>query len=109
MSSYSTQQDRNFISDIQPTFSTSELESNVDWFNVAPADGTRRGLYHCNYCQRNISTVTRIKCATCTDFDLCVNCFSVGAERYPHKASHPYHVMVTPLTPHSPHLGGRHE
>ena len=76
---------------------------------VVPADGTRRGLYHCNYCQRDISTVIRIKCATCTDFDLCVRCFSVGAERHPHKASHPYHVMVTPPPPHSSPLRGRHE
>ncbi|OMO72417.1 hypothetical protein COLO4_27626 [Corchorus olitorius] len=28
-----------------------------------------------------------------TDFDLCVECFSVGAEVTPHKANHPYRVM----------------
>lgn len=53
----------------------------------------RRGLYHCNACQRDISGGVRIKCARCTDFDLCVECFAVGAELKPHKANHPYHVM----------------
>eukprot|EP00850_Spirogloea_muscicola_P005850 SM000027S09631 [mRNA] locus=s27:409752:414077:+ [translate_table: standard] len=56
------------------------------------ADG-RRGLYHCNYCQKDVSGTVRIKCAKCPDFDLCLECFSVGAELSPHKASHPYRVM----------------
>ncbi|XVF03017.1 hypothetical protein REPUB_Repub04eG0224300 [Reevesia pubescens] len=29
----------------------------------------------------------------CSDFDLCVECFSVGAEVTPHKSNHPYRVM----------------
>ncbi|XP_031746030.1 transcriptional adapter ADA2b isoform X5 [Cucumis sativus] len=29
----------------------------------------------------------------CPDFDLCIECFSVGAELTPHKSNHPYRVM----------------
>ena len=50
-------------------------------------------LYHCNYCQRNISDSVRIKCAICMDFDLCVECFSVGVELGEHKNTHSYRVM----------------
>ena len=38
-----------------------------------------RALYHCNYCQRDISATVRIKCAVCRDFDLCLGCFAAGA------------------------------
>jgi len=48
--------------------------------------------YHCNYCAKDISIVIRIKCAVCQDFDLCVQCFSVGVELGPHKNNHDYHV-----------------
>lgn len=60
------------------------------------ASGTnegKRALYHCNYCNKDISGTIRIKCAKCPDFDLCVECFSVGAEVTPHKSNHPYRVM----------------
>ncbi|KAJ6401456.1 hypothetical protein OIU84_016800 [Salix udensis] len=50
-------------------------------------------LYHCNYCHKDISGMVRIKCAVCPDFDLCVECFSVGAEVTPHKSNHLYRVM----------------
>ncbi|GMJ08276.1 homolog of yeast ADA2 2B, PROPORZ1 [Hibiscus trionum] len=53
----------------------------------------KRALYHCNYCNKDITGKIRIKCATCPDFDLCIECFSVGAEVTPHKSSHPYRVM----------------
>ncbi|XP_050238438.1 transcriptional adapter ADA2-like isoform X2 [Mercurialis annua] len=53
----------------------------------------KAALYHCNYCKKNISGKIRIKCAVCPDFDLCVECFSVGAEVTPHKSSHSYKVM----------------
>lgn len=52
-----------------------------------------RGLYHCNYCQKDITGVVRIKCAICQDFDLCLDCFSVGVEIDPHKNHHAYRVM----------------
>ncbi|KAK3033981.1 hypothetical protein RJ639_033266, partial [Escallonia herrerae] len=53
----------------------------------------KKALYHCNYCNKDISGKIRIKCVMCSDFDLCVECFSVGAEVYPHKSNHPYRVM----------------
>ncbi|GMH19445.1 hypothetical protein Nepgr_021286 [Nepenthes gracilis] len=56
------------------------------------ADG-KRALFHCNYCNKDITGRIRIKCAMCPDFDLCVECFSVGAEVTPHKSHHPYRVM----------------
>ena len=49
--------------------------------------------YTCNYCHRDVSGQTFIKCAVCDDFDLCVDCFSVGAELKPHKNDHSYRVM----------------
>lgn len=54
----------------------------------------KRALYHCNYCNKDITGKIRIKCAVCPDFDLCIECFSVGAEVTPHKSNHPYRVMV---------------
>jgi transcriptional adapter 2-alpha len=51
------------------------------------------GLYCCNYCDKDLSGLVRFKCAVCMDFDLCVECFSVGVELNRHKNSHPYRVM----------------
>ncbi|KAF7840527.1 Transcriptional adapter ADA2b [Senna tora] len=62
----------------------------------AGGQGTSEGkkaLYHCNYCNKDITGKIRIKCAMCPDFDLCIECFSVGAEVTPHKSGHPYRVM----------------
>ncbi|KAM7492414.1 hypothetical protein LguiA_035335 [Lonicera macranthoides] len=70
--------------------------SNVENLEAATAgQGMSEGkaLYHCNYCNKDISGKIRIKCAVCSDFDLCVECFSVGAEVNPHKSNHPYRVM----------------
>nr|XP_010907578.1 transcriptional adapter ADA2 [Elaeis guineensis] len=64
--------------------------------NMAAGPGASEGkkaLYHCNYCNKDISGKIRIKCTKCPDFDLCVECFSVGAEVTPHKSNHPYRVM----------------
>ncbi|XP_068668217.1 transcriptional adapter ADA2-like isoform X1 [Aristolochia californica] len=63
---------------------------------AATGQGTnegRKALFHCNYCNKDISGKIRIKCTKCPDFDLCVECFSVGAEVTPHKSNHPYRVM----------------
>jgi hypothetical protein len=54
----------------------------------------KRALYHCNYCNKDITGKIRIKCFVCPDFDLCIECFSVGAEVTPHKSNHPYRVML---------------
>ncbi|PIM99883.1 hypothetical protein CDL12_27612 [Handroanthus impetiginosus] len=56
------------------------------------SDG-KRASYHCNYCTKDMTGRIRIKCAVCSDFDLCIECFSVGAEVHPHKSGHPYRVM----------------
>ncbi|KNA18679.1 hypothetical protein SOVF_068490 [Spinacia oleracea] len=56
------------------------------------SDG-KKALYHCNYCNKDISGKIRIKCVVCPDFDLCIECYSVGAEVHPHKSNHPYRVM----------------
>lgn len=55
--------------------------------------GKKKALYHCNYCQRDISHSVRIKCAECADFDLCLECFSVGVELHPHSNTHAYRVV----------------
>lgn len=60
-----------------------------------PLSDGKAALYHCNYCNKDISGLVRIKCAVCSDFDLCIECFSVGAEISPHKSNHPYRVMVS--------------
>lgn len=57
----------------------------------------KAALYHCNYCHKDISGKIRTKCVVCPDFDLCIDCFSVGAEVTPHVCFHPYRVMVCKL------------
>ncbi|ELP89432.1 transcriptional adapter, putative [Entamoeba invadens IP1] len=49
--------------------------------------------FHCNNCKKDITKVTRVKCDTCTDFDLCLECFSEGIEMQEHKNNHPYHIV----------------
>eukprot|EP00917_Polyrhabdina_sp_WS-2016_P005109 GHVP01011623.1.p1 GENE.GHVP01011623.1~~GHVP01011623.1.p1 ORF type:complete len:559 (+),score=130.14 GHVP01011623.1:75-1679(+) len=51
-------------------------------------DGVVR--YHCDPCGKDISTAIRVRCATCLDFDLCVDCFTSGNESKDHKKDHPY-------------------
>lgn len=48
--------------------------------------------YYCNYCQEDIPGL-RIKCADCTDFDLCLPCFCCGAQIGKHKNTHRYLFM----------------
>ncbi|KAE8751131.1 hypothetical protein FOCC_FOCC002215, partial [Frankliniella occidentalis] len=43
----------------------------------------------CNYCQEDVSGI-RVKCAECTDFEICLQCFSAGAEIGQHKNNHSY-------------------
>lgn len=79
------------------------LASNAEPAESAPynavlgqGNGERKApLYHCNYCHKDISGKIRIKCVICPDFDLCIECFSVGAEVAPHKSNHLYRVMVS--------------
>ncbi|KAJ0173642.1 hypothetical protein K1T71_010791 [Dendrolimus kikuchii] len=48
--------------------------------------------YNCTYCQEEINGV-RVKCAECVDFDICLQCFSLGAEIGQHKNDHSYQYM----------------
>ncbi|XP_026494268.2 transcriptional adapter 2B isoform X1 [Vanessa tameamea] len=48
--------------------------------------------YNCTYCQEEISGV-RVRCAECKDFDICLQCFSLGAEIGSHKNDHSYQFM----------------
>ncbi|RKO92336.1 hypothetical protein BDK51DRAFT_20270 [Blyttiomyces helicus] len=50
--------------------------------------------YHCDACRKDLTHVVRIRCAVCSEFDLCVECFSTGAEpNAVHKKDHAYRVM----------------
>lgn len=49
--------------------------------------------YHCDYCKKDLRASLRIKCDECPDFDLCLECFSVGAEIAPHTNTHAYRVV----------------
>jgi transcriptional adapter 2-alpha len=85
--------------------SSSSSSSTSGSSNTVPAPGSAKKerkstmKFCCDYCRRDITNIISIKCAECTDFDLCVNCFSVGAEIPPHKNSHDYHVMDLITTP----------
>ncbi|XP_067942084.1 transcriptional adapter 2-beta-like [Watersipora subatra] len=48
--------------------------------------------YVCVYCQTSI-TGLRIKCNICIDYELCLECFSCGAESGAHKADHEYQPL----------------
>ena len=48
--------------------------------------------FNCNYCQEDIPSL-RIKCAECSDFDLCLRCFACGAVNGKHKNFHKYIFM----------------
>jgi len=47
----------------------------------------------CDYCQKDITHTTRILCAICTEFDLCLECFSGGVELKGHKFWHDYRII----------------
>ncbi|CAH0728334.1 unnamed protein product, partial [Brenthis ino] len=48
--------------------------------------------YNCTYCQEEINGV-RVRCSECKDFDICLQCFSLGAEIGSHKNDHSYQFM----------------
>ncbi|XP_011153545.1 transcriptional adapter 2B [Harpegnathos saltator] len=48
--------------------------------------------YNCTYCQEDIAGL-RVKCIECPEFDLCLQCFSSGAEIGQHKNNHAYQFM----------------
>lgn len=46
----------------------------------------------CTYCQEEIHGV-RVQCCACLDFDICLQCFSTGAEIGSHKSDHAYRFI----------------
>ncbi|KDP38428.1 hypothetical protein JCGZ_04353 [Jatropha curcas] len=90
--SRSIDDDANHRSKRKKTASNAESGQTASTVSQETSEG-KAALYHCNYCKKDISGMIHIKCAVCPDFDLCLECFSVGAEVTPHKSSHPYRVM----------------
>lgn len=37
-----------------------------------------RGLYECDYCRADLTRAPRARCATCPDFDLCLDCLATS-------------------------------
>ncbi|XP_044482244.1 uncharacterized protein LOC123208782 isoform X1 [Mangifera indica] len=78
---------------------TQQLQNDCSklWEESAKSYGQGAGegewiSYYCDYCDKDITGRIRMRCAICPDFDLCVECFSVGAEVETHKSNHPYKV-----------------
>lgn len=76
-----------------------EEDSQVGMFDEGGAGDGKGAQYHCDYCRKDITNVVRVKCAECKDFDLCLECFSVGVEVFPHRNFHSYRVMDHVTTP----------
>ncbi|KAI8924518.1 hypothetical protein BC831DRAFT_498467 [Entophlyctis helioformis] len=70
-----------------------KFQQNEDANDVQATVSDFGQRYHCDTCNKDITYVVRIKCATCADFDLCVECFASGAEVRTHKKDHPYRVL----------------
>ncbi len=49
--------------------------------------------YHCDICACDCTDLIRIKCAECSEYDLCVQCFSRGKSSGTHKPYHDYHII----------------
>ncbi|KAK2953709.1 putative Transcriptional adapter ADA2 [Blattamonas nauphoetae] len=47
----------------------------------------------CDYCGRDLTNSPRIVCKECKEFELCIDCFLVGACLEPHKLSHKYRIV----------------
>ncbi|XP_065168008.1 transcriptional adapter 2B isoform X2 [Atheta coriaria] len=47
---------------------------------------------NCTYCAEEINGV-RVQCCECVDFDICLQCFSSGAEISSHKNDHSYRLI----------------
>eukprot|EP01094_Clydonella_sp_ATCC50884_P008785 TRINITY_DN18339_c0_g1_i1.p1 TRINITY_DN18339_c0_g1~~TRINITY_DN18339_c0_g1_i1.p1 ORF type:complete len:563 (-),score=143.80 TRINITY_DN18339_c0_g1_i1:145-1833(-) len=51
--------------------------------------------YYCDYCKKDITRLVRVRCAECSDLDLCMECFSVGVQLGDHRNSHDYFLIDT--------------
>jgi transcriptional adapter 2-alpha len=61
--------------------------------------------FTCDYCQDDITKVTRIRCGDpeCVNFDLCLQCFSAGVEVAQHKVDLIHPVSGTSCFPFQKH------
>lgn len=48
--------------------------------------------HYCDNCCADVTDI-RVKCAECVNFDLCLQCFSCGAEIGKHKKAHDYQII----------------
>eukprot|EP00741_Cyanophora_paradoxa_P016065 tig00000042_g15509.t1 len=60
---------------------------------AAPPPREPPGPGKCQICGVDITKEIKVKCAVCRDFEMCITCFSVGAEVGTHKRDHPYNGM----------------
>lgn len=56
----------------------------------------KMSTFACNNCQNEISG-HGIKCCECPEFNLCLQCFQLGAETGPHKREHQYQFSTGPV------------
>ncbi|GMM29139.1 chromatin-binding transcription regulator [Martiniozyma asiatica (nom. inval.)] len=49
--------------------------------------------FHCDVCSSDATRRVRIRCAVCTDYDLCVPCFAKGATSGTHQPWHDYRII----------------
>jgi hypothetical protein len=61
----------------QPTRENENRVKDIDSLLVLTSE-KRRGIYECDYCHSDISQQPRIRCAVCSDFDLCLDCFATS-------------------------------
>ncbi|CAK9435665.1 uncharacterized protein LODBEIA_P03920 [Lodderomyces beijingensis] len=54
---------------------------------------SRSKLFHCDVCSTDCTNRIRLKCAICTDYDLCVPCFASGSTTGDHKPWHDYQII----------------
>ncbi|KAI9256464.1 hypothetical protein BDA99DRAFT_516449 [Phascolomyces articulosus] len=80
----------------RPSNPTTSSSSGTDGGQI---DDKEPPKYHCDACSNDVTNTVRIRCADddCPDFDLCVTCFSGGAEPMKHKTYHSYRIVK----PHS--------
>ncbi|KAH0799577.1 Myb-like DNA-binding domain containing protein [Histomonas meleagridis] len=53
----------------------------------------------CSTCHRDISNEIYVKCARCSGFNQCLECFSIGAEAQSHLKTHPFVILEPILQP----------
>ena len=58
---------------------------------MSGAGDTPLANVYCHNCQESIPGL-RVLCAVCPDLELCISCFSCGAEIGPHKRDHAYRL-----------------